>query len=94
MPSPSPSPSSSRTCVRSVVTGPGAVPASGNSCGGRLVLAFLALEQRVLLEHAVDLGVELERRQLQQPDRLLQLRRQGEVLGELELERLFHQLHR
>ena len=79
MPSASPSPSSSRV-TRSVVTGPGAVPASGNSCGGGFVLAVLALEQRILLQHPLDLGVELERRQLQQPDRLLQLRRQREVL--------------
>jgi hypothetical protein len=52
---------------------------------GRLVLALLALEQGILLQHAVDLGVELEGRQLQQPDRLLQLRRKREVLSKLEL---------
>ena len=32
------------------------------------------------LEDALDLRIELERRQLQQPDRLLELRRQREVL--------------
>src|SRR5947199_98615 len=44
-------------------------------CGG-LGLAFgiLALERRVVHQHAVDLLVELDRRQLQQADRLLQLR--------------------
>ena len=39
-----------------------------------------ALEQRVLGEVALELLVELDRRQLQQPDRLLQLRREREVL--------------
>ena len=52
--------------------------------------AVLALEQRVLLQEALDLLVELDRRQLQQPDRLLQLRRQREVLGEPELEGVLH----
>src|SRR6185436_7425881 len=54
-----------------------------------LVLAVL-LEERVLLEHPLDLGIELEGRQLEQPDRLLKLRRQREVLRELELERGLH----
>ena len=46
--------------------------------GRRRVL--LDLEERVLLEHLLDFLVQLERRQLEQPDRLLQLRRQREVL--------------
>ncbi len=47
-----------------------------------LIACFaLALEQRVLGEVALQLLVELDRRQLQQPDRLLKLRREGEVLG-------------
>jgi hypothetical protein len=37
---------------------------------------LLALERRVLHEEAVDLLIELDRGELQQPDRLLQLRRQ------------------
>ena len=39
-----------------------------------LAFGILALERRVLHQHAVDLLVELDRRQLQQADRLLQLR--------------------
>ena len=38
------------------------------------------LQQRIILEQALDFLVEFERRQLQQPDRLLQLRRQCQVL--------------
>ena len=41
---------------------------------------ILALERRVLHQQAIDLLVELDRGELQQPDRLLQLRRQREVL--------------
>jgi hypothetical protein len=43
-------------------------------------LGVLALERRVLHQEAVDLLVQLDRRELQQADRLLQLRRQREVL--------------
>ncbi len=46
---------------------------------------FLGLEERVLLEHLLDFLVQLERRQLEQPDRLLQLRRQREMLREADL---------
>jgi hypothetical protein len=69
-----------------------AAPARRRLGGRRLVVAVDLFQQRVFLQQAVDLGVELERRELQQPDRLLQLRRQREVLGELELEGLFHRL--
>ena len=51
---------------------------------------LLALEHRILEQHALDLLVQLDRRQLQQLDRLLQLGRQREVLGEFELEAGFH----
>ena len=44
-------------------------------------VVFLGLEEGVLLEHLLDFLVQFERRQLQQPDRLLQLRRQRQVLG-------------
>ena len=57
---------------------------------GLVALLLFFLEQRIFLQDALHLRVELERRQLQQPDRLLQLRRQREMLRELELERLFH----
>jgi hypothetical protein len=43
-------------------------------------LDVLALERRVLHQDTVDLLVELDGGELQQPDRLLQLRRQREVL--------------
>ncbi len=66
-------------------------PPSENSGGGsrRLVLVGF-FEQRIFLQQALDLGVELERRKLQQPDRLLQLRGERQVLRELELEGLLH----
>jgi hypothetical protein len=51
---------------------------------------ILALERRVLHQQALDLLVELDRRELQQLDRLLQLRRQRQVLGESELKRRLH----
>ena len=59
-------------------------------CSG-LRAAVFALEQRIVLQQALDFLVEFECRQLQQPDRLLQLRRQGEVLAELELKTVFHE---
>src|SRR6266850_199134 len=47
----------------------------GRGCRGPgLAFGILALERRVLHQHAVDLLVELDRRQLEQADRLLQLR--------------------
>ena len=54
-------------------------------CARLLLAALLALEQRVVLQEALDFLVEFERRQLQQPDRLLQLRRQRQVLRKSEL---------
>ena len=51
---------------------------------------LLGLEERVLLEHLLDFLVQLERRQLEQPDRLLQLRRQRQVLRKADLEGLLH----
>jgi hypothetical protein len=44
-----------------------------------------AFQQRVVLEQALDFLIEFERRQLQQSNRLLQLRRQRQVLRESEL---------
>ena len=55
---------------------------------------FLGLEEGVLLEHLLDFLVQLERRQLQQPDRLLQLRRQRQVLREADLKVGFMRAHR
>jgi hypothetical protein len=51
--------------------------------GRRALLAgeFRALEQRIVGEVAFQLLVELDRRQLEQPDGLLQLGGEGEVLG-------------
>ena len=56
-----------------------------------IVHAVLALERGILHQQAVDLLVQLDRGELQQPDRLLQLRRQREVLRESELQGGFHQ---
>ena len=49
-----------------------------------------ALQHRVFEQDALDLGIEFEGGQLQQLDRLLQLRRERELLGEAELQRGFH----
>src|SRR5690606_32243813 len=61
----------------------GAVAVLGGLHGGFGVigrLRILALEQRVLLELGLDEGVQLEVRQLQQLDRLLQLGRDDQPL--------------
>jgi hypothetical protein len=50
----------------------------------------LALEQRIALQRLAQLLLELERRQLQQADRQAQLRRQRQLLPELDLQRGFH----
>ncbi len=50
----------------------------------------VALQKRVVVQHLLDLGDELERGQLQQPDRLLQLRRQREVLRRAQLKTRGH----
>src|SRR4029077_8045135 len=55
--------------------------------GQRIVVA---LEQRVVHQGLLELLVQLKRRQLQQPDRLLQLGRQGQVLRKAKLDRSFH----
>ena len=47
---------------------------------------LLALEQRVLLELALDVGRELEVRQLQKLDRLLELRRHHQALALTQVE--------
>src|SRR5689334_15196612 len=57
---------------------------------GFLAAAFVALEQRVVREEFLDFLIELQRRQLQQPDRLLQLRSERQVLRQPELERMLH----
>ena len=46
-----------------------------------LDLALLALQQRIALQLALDIGLELKIRQLQQLDRLLQLRRDDQSLA-------------
>ncbi|MNV99480.1 hypothetical protein D3C71_1948500 [compost metagenome] len=47
-----------------------------------LALGFFgsAFEERVVVEHVLDFLAQLQRRELEQPDRLLQLRREGEML--------------
>ena len=47
---------------------------------------FLRLEEGVLLQHLLQLLVEVQRRQLQQTNRLLQRRRERQVLGESNLQ--------
>ncbi len=58
--------------------------------GVAVVIALLALEQRVVGEKPLQLLIELERGQLEETDGLLQLRRQREVLRQLELQGLLH----
>ncbi len=50
----------------------------------------VALEQRVVHQGLLELLVQLQRRQLQQPDRLLKLGSQGQVLRKAQLNRRFH----
>ena len=65
----------------------------GRGLGGRQLLVGAALGVLVLLEHDVgfeqlaDVRLQLDGRQLQQPDGLLQLRRHRQLLAELELQR-------
>ena len=77
MPASSPSPPSSASAVAGVVDGRSAAAA---------VVVFVALEQRIALELRLDEGVELEVGQLQQPNRLLQLRRHHQLLALPQLE--------
>eukprot|EP01136_Pigoraptor_vietnamica_P012868 Opistho-1_new@53237 len=51
---------------------------------------FLHFEEGVLLQHLLDFLVKLERGQLQQPDRLLQLRRQRQMLRKTDLQGRLH----
>jgi hypothetical protein len=53
------------------VSGDGASAAGGSGCIGG---SFIALKQRVLFDLALDIGGELDIGELQQLDRLLQLR--------------------
>ncbi len=48
------------------------------------------LQERVLLEHLVDLLLQLQRGELEQADRLLELRCQCEVLRQAQLQRRLH----
>src|SRR5207249_3008938 len=56
--------------------------------GGKGII--FTLEQRVVRECLIDLLIQFERGQLQQPDRLLQLRRQRQMLRKSELKAWFH----
>ena len=47
---------------------------------------FRGLEHDVRLEQLADVRLQLDRRQLQQPDRLLQLRGHGQLLTQLQLQ--------
>ena len=49
-------------------------------------LFFFALQQRVVLKKTLQLLIQLEGGQLKQTDGLLQLRRERQVLRELELQ--------
>ncbi len=55
--------------------------------GQRFVVGF---QEGVLLEHLLDFLLQLQRRELQQPDRLLQLRRQRQVLRQADLQGRLH----
>ena len=56
----------------------------GGSFGGGSVF-FVAVEQRIALEFGIDEFIEFEIGELQQLDRLLQLRRHDELLALAEL---------
>src|SRR3546814_5869601 len=63
---------------------------SSDVCSSDLRLGFVPVQQRVALDRVVDLGLEFQRRQLQQVQRLAQLRRQDELLAQRCLEAWFH----
>jgi len=71
---------------RDIFLAPGAI---GRGRQG-LRLRVVALQQRVFHQETLQLLVQLQGGQLQQPDGLLQLRRQGQLLRQLELQSLFH----
>jgi hypothetical protein len=79
--------SSSKAAASSVATA--ACSASGVSLGGGLLL-FVDFQQRVGFEHAADFQLQLQAVQLQQADRLQQLRREVELLAKLGTDRRFH----
>ncbi len=67
----------------------------GRGAGGEAglrheVILFVALQHRVLEQETLNLLVQLQRQQLQQLDRLLQLRGERKVLREFELETGLH----
>lgn len=61
--------------------------------GGPVPIFLLRVEEGVLLQHLRHFLVQLERGHLQQLDRLLQLRRQRQMLCELELQGGAHPGH-
>ncbi len=66
--------------------GPGLLLALAATLLGRSVGRLVARQQRIALQLALDVGVQLHVRQLQQLDRLLQLRRDDEALPLPELQ--------
>ena len=60
------------------------------SAAAFVVIVFDEFEHRIRFDGLLNLQAQIERRQLQQADRLLQLRRHRQLLAELERERLFH----
>jgi hypothetical protein len=50
----------------------------------------LQLQKGVVVEHLLDFLAQFERRQLQQPDRLLQLRRERQMLRDAQRQPLLH----
>ena len=79
-------PKSSRASVSSSGASPIASAGFGRAVGAAAGSRLVALEQRIALELALDIFGQFEIRQLQQLDRLLQLRRhdQGLALPQLQ----------
>src|SRR6266700_732159 len=55
-----------------------------------LVIGVFALEQGIVRQELLELLIQFQRRELEQADRLLKLRRQRQVLRELQLQGLLH----
>ncbi len=65
----------------------GAISQQAHRMVQRVIDAF---QQWIVGQYLFQFLVQFEGRELQQADRLLQLRRQRKMLGSAELERLFH----
>ena len=75
--------------LRGALRGPGLLGGGHQHLERAGALGLVGLEHHVRLQQLADVRLELERRQLEEPDRLLQLRGHGQLLTQLQLQRGF-----